>query len=462
VNGSHQLLVGDAARRRLGSATATLVVVASMIGTGVFTTSGLLAAELRSCPAILLTWLCGGLLAVCGALSYAELAAALPRNGGEYRLLSRIFHPSVGFTAGWVSLVVGFSAPLAAAALAFGAYVRAVAPAVDPTSAAVALVVALTALHALHVTAGSGLQNVFTVANVLLVLAFVVAGLAAGDPADAFAAGEQPLPDALSSSGFAVSLVLVTFAYSGWNGAAYLAGEIRAPARAVPRALLLGTAVVVLLYLGLNVVFLAAAPLADLAGVVDVGHLAAVRLFGAGAGRLLAGLIALALLSSASAMMMAGPRVYHAMGEDYPALSFLGYRTSRGGPAAAVLLQGLMALVMVLTASFDALLTYLGVTLSVCAGLTVAGVVVLRRREPALERPYRTWGYPFTPVLFVALSLWMVVYAVTERPVVGLAGLGTIAAGLGLYLVLAPRRSEAGKGASAGPSAVGSVTAGSD
>jgi APA family basic amino acid/polyamine antiporter len=430
---------GEGNGRRIGVATATLLVVASMVGAGVFTTSGLLVAELGSSPAVLLAWLCGGLLALCGALSYAELAAALPRNGGEYRLLSRVFHPAVGFTAGWVSLIVGFSAPTAAAALAFGSYLQAVLPGVSPLAAAVTLTVGLTALHALHVTVGCGLQNAITVFNVGLVVVFLFGGLLLGDVNSALAGGAQPLSEALVSPAFAVALVFVSFAYSGWNGAAYLAGEIRSPHRAVPRALLLGTAAVVVLYLGLNLVFLSSAPASQISGVVDVGALAAGRLFGPVGGRLLTGAIALALVTSASAMMIAGPRVYQAMGEDHPSLRFLGYRTSWGGPAAAVVLQGSLALLMVLTSSFDALLTYLGLTLSIAAGLTVAGVFVLRRREPNLERPYRTWGYPVTPLLFLALSLWMVVHSVIQKPLAGLAAAGTLAGGLGLYFALARR-----------------------
>lgn len=426
--------------RKLGAGTAVLLVIASMVGTGIFTTSGLLVGELRSTPAVLLVWLIGGLLALCGALSYAELTAALPRNGGEYRLLSRIYHPSVGFAAGWVSLVVGFSAPLAAGALAFGLYLQAVLPGVDPTVAAVGLTLGLTALHAVHVTFGSSLHNLFTAANIGLVLVFVVGGAFAGSPGAAFSGGSLPLQDAVFSPAFAVALVFVSFAYSGWNGAAYLAGEVRNPARSLPRALVAGTALVVLLYVGLNIVFLSAAPPGELSGVVEIGHLAARRLFGEQAGAVLTGAIALALVSSGSAMMMAGPRVYHAMGEDYARLSFLRYRTRRGGPALAVVLQGTAALVMVLTSSFDALLTYLGITLSLSAGLTVAGVLVLRVREPELARPYRTWGYPLTPLLFLGLSSWMIVHAVSQRPVVALAGAATVVSGLLLYLPLARGR----------------------
>jgi APA family basic amino acid/polyamine antiporter len=425
--------------RRLGLITATLVVVASMVGTGVFTTTGFLVRDIGSLAAVLVAWLVGGLFALCGALSYAELVAALPRNGGEYQLLGRVFHPAAGFVAGWISLVVGFSAPVAASALACGSYTRAVAPALDDTLVAVVLVAGFSVLHATHVTLGGGIQNLFAAAKVLLILAFIVGGLAFAGLGHLGQGSTQPLLGSLLSPAFAVGLIFISFSYSGWNGAAYLAGEVKDPARTLPLALIGGTALVTLLYLGLNAVFLAAAPAAELAGVVEIGHVAAVRVFGGDIGVVFSAGIALLLVSSVSAMIMAGPRVYQVMGEDHPRLSFLAYRTRQGGPAAAVALQGAVAVVMVLTSTFEALLTYIGFTLSLSAGLTVAGVLVLRQREPELERPYRTWGYPITPLAFVALCLWMSSWALWERPVVAFAGLGTIASGLVLYLVVRKR-----------------------
>lgn len=441
-------------QRRLGALTATLLVVASMVGTGVFTTTGIVLSDVPSATAVLVAWLLGGLLALSGALSYAELGAALPRNGGEYQLLGRIYHPAVGFVAGWVSLVVGFSAPIAASALAFGSYLAAVVPDVPPVAAAVVLIAALAALHGFDVRLGSGVQNAFTIGKILLVVGFaLVGGLVAagfvGGPAPSPAVGPEatlptalaapspvPLSDAILSPAFAVALILVSFAYCGWNGAVYIAGEVRRPGRTLPAALLVGTALVVVLYLALNLVFLAAAPLPALAGKVEVGHVAAERLFGSEAGSVLSSLIALALVSSVSAMLMAGPRVYEAMGADHPPLRVLARRTGRGGPAIAAGLQAVVAIVMVLTASFGTLLAYIGFTLSISGGLTVIGVFVLRRREPSLERPYRTWGYPVTPAAFVALSAWMIVHTLWERPEAALPGLGTLAAGVLLWFAL--------------------------
>jgi APA family basic amino acid/polyamine antiporter len=376
---------------------------------------------------------------LCGALAYSELAAAIPRNGGEYAILSRVFHPAVGFVAGWISLVVGFSAPIAASALAFGQYFGAIVPSAHPMVAAVVLVVLLSAVHGLHVTMGSGVQNTFTIAKVLLILVLVVGGLLLGDPSRITSGDHPPLTTSVISPTFAIGLIFISFAYSGWNGAAYLAGEVRRPARTLPIALIAGTGMVMLLFLALNFVFLSSAPLEELSGVVEVGHVAAVHLFGPRAGALLSGVIALALVSSVGAMIMAGPRVYEAMGEHSPRLGFLRYRTKGGGPAAAVVLQAIVALIMVATATFEVLLTYIGFTLSIMAGLTVFGVMWLRRREPELARPYRVWGYPFTPIAFVALSGWMILHALVQRPMVAVAGFVTLGSGAVLYVLLGRR-----------------------
>ncbi|MCK5800833.1 MAG: amino acid permease [Deltaproteobacteria bacterium] len=440
-----------ASRRRLGPLTATLLVVANMVGTGVFTTTGFLVRDIPSSPAILVGWLIGGILALCGALSYGELTAALPRNGGEYQLLSRIYHPLLGFVAGFVSLIVGFSAPIAAAALAFGRYLVVLLPGVDgakpgvvPMVVALSLVVLLSMLHAAHVRVGGGVQNIFTLTKVGLIAVYIVGGLFRGDMSRIVAgATASTVGSATLSPAFAVGLIYISFSYSGWNGAAYLAGEVKRPARTLPMALIFGTILVTVLYAGLNVVFLAAAPRAALAGKVEIGHVAARALFGSGAGDALSAVIALALVSSVSAMVMAGPRVYQAMGDDCPRLRLLSYRSVAGGPVVSIALQGVVALAMILTSTFELLLSYIGFTLSLSAGLTVFGVLVLRRREPVLERPYKSLGYPLTPLLFVALSLWMAGHALFAKPIVGLAGLGTLAVGALLYLVLGPHAGRA-------------------
>ncbi len=446
--------------RRLGARTATLLVVASMIGTGVFASSGLLFADLRSVPAVLLAWAVGGLLAVTGALSYAELVAALPKNGGEYHLLTYVYHPAVGFASGLVSFVVGFAAPIAASALAFGDYLRAAAPELAEamgyppllkslapaaeappvafeTLAALGLVGVMSALHAGKVGAGRATQDLLTGFKVLLIVGFLVAGVVAGalDPVR-LSYAERPLLDASLSPAFAIALVYVTFSYSGWNAATYVAGELDRPARSLPVALIAGTAIVTALYLGLNLVFLGGAPHDAIAGRVEVGHVAATHLFGEGAGRALSAIIAGGLVSTVGALIMTGTRVLDAMGRDHGPISFLARRARDDGPRVAVAMLAVSAAAMVLSSSFEVLLGYIGFTLSIFAALTVLGVIVLRVREPDLTRPYRAWGYPVTPLVFVGLMIWMIAFSTLEDPVVGLAGGATIGTALALYLVV--------------------------
>lgn len=421
--------------RALSGRTATLLVVASMVGTGVFTTSGLLLADLRSAPAVLLAWMLGGALAAAGALSYAELVSALPENGGEYHLLSEIYHPAVGFVAGVVSFVVGFAAPIATSALAFGDYLHRAWPAIDPQAAALLLIGVMSLIHAGQVRHGGWVQDALTAFKVLLIVGTLAVGLLFGD-LGRLQAGEVPLVQSVGSPSMAVALVFVTFSYSGWNAAAYIAGEVHEPGRALPRALLIGTAVVALLYVLVNAAFLAAAPADALSGEVAIGHVAAESLFGPTAAAGLGAIVAFGLLSTVGALIMTGTRVVSAMGRDHGRLALLTQRATGRSPRAAVGLMGASAAIMVLTASFETLLGYIGLTLSLFAGLTVMGVIVLRVRQPELPRPVRTWGYPFTPVLFTASTVWMVVWSVSVRPGAALAAVGTIAGAAVLYALV--------------------------
>lgn len=422
--------------RRFGAVTATLLVVASMIGTGVFTTTGLLLAELKSPLAVLLAWSLGGIISLCGALSYAELATSIASNGGEYRLLSDTFHPAVGFVAGWICLVVGFSAPIAASAMAFGMYLHGLTPSIPPVTAGVTLIVSLSILHAARVTAGGRVQSAFTLTTVILILLFIVgtAWHLRGQRLEPF---EWPSAAMLASPSFAVSVIFVYYAYTGWNAAVYVSGEVHEPSRNLPLALGLGTTIVALLYLCLNLAFLLGTPSTLLSGIVDVGNVAAMNMFGSRASRAISLLIALALASSVSALVVVGPRVYEAMGRDYRALALLRMRPGGGGPYASIALQGVVATVLLVTLSFDALLLYVGITLSASAALTVSAVFVRRRRHGAPL--YRAWGYPITPLLFLLFVLWMIARSIMQRPVIALLAILTVTLGLALYLLVKRR-----------------------
>ncbi len=429
-------------KRVMGCFSATMIVVASMVGTGVFTTTGLVLAETPSAPAVLIAWIICGICAFFGAVSYAELVAMSPRNGGEYQLLSKTFHPAVGFVAGWISLVVGFSAPIASAAMAFGGYASRCFDWIDPFWAALIVILLFSLVHAIRVSLGAIIQNIFTGIKLILVATFIIGGLALGDMSRVLNEPPSATLDTMISPAFAVGLIFVTYAYTGWNGSAYLAGEIKNPTKSLPRALALGTAIVMLIYLGLNVVFLSAAPVDLLSGVVEVGAVAAKELFGNTVGRLLSAVISLLLVSSLSAMIMSGPRIYQSIGEDYSIFRIFAKRYGNSGPFWAICLQAIISVAMLISARFDELIQYMGFTLSANAALTVAGVFVERIRHPQTPRPYKCWGYPVTPILFILLSLWMIIFTIIQTPFVALAGGATVLSGLLLYFAVRRYRIE--------------------
>src|SRR5450432_2366779 len=419
---------------------ALALVVSSMVGTGVFTTAGFMLAGLGSPRLVLGVWALTGLLALAGAAVYAELGAMMTRAGGEYVYLSRAFHPALGFISGWVALFVGFAAPMAAGALAFGKYLQTLAPGVPVRGAAFALVGLATALHAREVRRAGIVKAAVTALVVLVIVVFIVAALASGH-ADwsRLVAAPPPGAHAGTAGALAVALVYTAYSYFGWNGAAYVAGEIRDPHRTLPRALVGGAALVTALYVALNAVFLASAPAAALTNQVEIAHVAARALFGARGGTLLTALITLALAGSVSALAMTGPRVVQAMSDDGVFFRALGRKNARGAPTFAVLLQGALAALGIATATFEPLLVFAGFTLSLSAAITVAGAFVLRRREPDAPRPHRALAWPWSGLAFLALSAFMTVFAIRERPLESLAGLATLAAG-GLAWALWRRR----------------------
>jgi len=420
---------------KINFTTGVAIVVANMIGTGVFTSLGFQVVDIKSGFVLLMLWAVGGLIALCGALSYGELAAALPRSGGEYHYLSHIYHPAVGFLSGWVSATVGFAAPTALAAMALGSYATSVWPGVAPKMLSILVVLLLTAVHATSTRAGSRLQVVVTVVKVVVLVAFIGVGVAVAEPQPIHFAPQSGDWHLLLSPAFAVSLVYVSYAYSGWNAAVYLAGEVAQPQRNLPRILLTGTSIVLLLYIGMNFVFLYVAPLAKLAGQVEVGFVVATQLFGTAGGRLMGGLIAVLLISTISSMIFAGPRIVQVMGEDLPALRRLATVSSAGVPVRAMLLQTGLTVLFILTSSFQQVLVYAGFVLNLFTFLTVLGLFVLRWRQPELPRPYRAWGYPVTPLVFLLLSGWTLVFLLRDQPMESFYGLLTLLGGLVMYFI---------------------------
>jgi APA family basic amino acid/polyamine antiporter len=416
-------------QRPLTTVHALALVVSSMIGTGVFTTAGFMLGAVGSPRLVLGLWALTGVLALSGAAVYAELGAMMPRAGGEYVYLSRAFHPALGFLSGWIALVVGFAAPSAAGALAFGRTLQTIAPAVSVRGAAFALVAITTAVHARDVRRAGVAQAAVTGLVVVVIVMFVVAALASGRADWSRLTAPAATPGTGTAGALAVALVYAAYSYFGWNGAAYVAGEIRDPHRTLPRALVGGAALVTALYLALNAVFLAAAPATALTNQVEIAHVAALALFGPRGATWLTALVALALAGSVSALAMTGPRVVQAMSDDGVFFRALGRTNARGAPTFAVLLQGALAAVGIATATFEPLLVYAGFTLSLSAAVTVAGAFVLRLREPDAPRPHRALAWPWSGVAFLALSAFMTVFAIRERPLESLAGLATLSAG---------------------------------
>ncbi|MEP5763148.1 MAG: amino acid permease [Halieaceae bacterium] len=416
--------------------TAAAVVIANMIGTGVFTSLGFQLLELESGFVLLMLWAVGGLAALCGALSYAELGAALPRSGGEYNFLSAIYHPVAGFISGWVSATVGFAAPTALAALTFGSYLGSVFPALSPLWLATVLIVSLTLVHCSSHRQSGGAQSLLTLLKLALILGFsLVAILLADNPQPIVFSPVTGDGELLLSGAFAISLIYVNYAFSGWNAATYISGELEEPQRHLPRVLFISTALVALAYLMLNYVFLSVAPVDAMAGKVEIGYIAAQYVFGAAGADIMGVLLALLLISTVSAMILAGPRVLHAIGEDFPLFNLLGKTNSDGVPVRAILLQAGISLLFLWTSSFESILIFAGATMALNTFFAVLGVFVLRWRQPDLPRPYRTWMYPLPPLLFLAITGWTLLYTVLQRPAEAWMCLGIILSGAAFYKV---------------------------
>ena len=432
-----------ASRPTVSVVVATAIVVADMVGVGVFTSLGFQVKDIPSGFSILLLWSLGGIVALCGVFSYAELGAMFPRSSGEYNFLSRAFHPALGFMAGFVSATVGFAAPVALAAMAFGEYGVAAFPGASAMMLAAGIVWLVSLVQLAGVEHSSTFQLVSTVLKVALIIAFLIAGFAIPAPQPVSFAPRLTDVAYVMSAPFAISLVFVMYSFSGWNAATYIAGEMRTPQQSLPRALLVGTLIVLVLYVALNAVFLLAAPIERLSGQLQVASIAGSYIFGDVGGRIVAGMICIGLVSSISAMMWIGPRVMMTMGEDVPALKLFARRSRRGAPLYAILFQLVVATVMLLTRSFEKVLDFIQFALLFCSFFAVLGVIKLRITRPELARPYRAWGYPLTPLVFLLVNGAMMYYLVAERPLQAALGMLIMIAGLLIYAVF-HRRSDAG------------------
>ena len=448
----------SALKRHMRLRSATALVIANMIGAGIFTTTGFQAADLRHPLFIFVLWVIGGTLALLGALCYAELGAMMPRAGAEYVYLRETYGPAVGFMSAFVSLVAGFSAPIAAATKSFVIYLAHFFPvlAEDPTVGgvvavidliAVGLVWLLVAIHVRAVQSGTGFNDFMTVFKVGGIVAILLAAVSIGrgDVSNLVTVSPsfQELSKTDTLAAFGTSLIFVMFCFSGWNAAAYVASEMEHPQRDLPRALVLGTATVLLLYLGLNAVYFYGASVDELAGQVEVGLVASRSLFGTTGVSMVTIVLCVSILASASAMTLVGPRVYYALGKDFTPFALLARTRWTGAPAVALVIQGIVTSAIIFSGRVDQIQQYAGFTLTLFASLAVSCVIVLRVRSPEIGRPFRAWGYPVSPILFLAVSGWMMFWAFQGRPVESVLSFMTVLVG-GLVFALFLRRGKSG------------------
>ncbi|MEK7432412.1 MAG: amino acid permease [Cyanobacteriota bacterium] len=419
--------------RKISIYTATFLVISTMIGTGVFTTTGYMVKSLDSPSAILFSWLLGGVLALCGALSYAELVTMMPKNGGEYNILSQVYNKAVGFCCAWISLIVGFAASIASSSIAFGIYLKDFLP-FRPEIASISLIIILSFIQTLKIESSSKFQDLFTIGKIALILFFIFSGLFYGNY-HSYNVTQNDLNYVLSPV-FAVGLIYVSYAYSGWEAAGYIAGEIKNPNKSLPLSLIIGTSIVTALYVGLNFVYLYMIPYKMISGEAEVASITGKILFGELGSSLLSIIISFGLISAIGAMIISGSRMYQAIGEDFEKLSFFSKKNKNNIPSNAIYFQMIISIILVFSSAFDTLLKYIGFTISIFAALSVLGVIVMRIKQPNLNRTYKTFGYPFTPLIFILLSLWMIIYSIIEEPKIAFTGLGTILLGFVIYKYL--------------------------
>lgn len=415
---------------------ATSIVVSNMIGTGVYTSLGLQAAGVHSVLALVFIWITGGLVAFCGALTYGELAVRYPKSGGEYIFLTKIFHPSLGFMSGFISMTIGFAAPMAISAIALGTYAGNLIP-IAPVIIAVVVIVILTVLNTTSFRTGTNFNFITAAINVSLILALCIIGFVKGHHPDFELSFRQSDFKEIINPAFAVSLVYVSFAYSGWNSAAYITHQVKDPVRNLPFILISGTLIVLFLYTLLNFIFLYTVPIQELEGQIDIAFIAAKNIFGQSGGKFVALLISIGLIASINSLLIIGPRVTQAIAEDYKLLRFLGTENKSGSPFFATILLTIVALLLIGTSTFEQIMTLIGFTLSIFTILSVTGVFVIRyRMKKNNEELYHTFGYPFIPVFFILVEGCMMLYVFANRPLQSLIGIGITLIGLVVYYML--------------------------
>jgi APA family basic amino acid/polyamine antiporter len=442
-------------KRQIGLFSGVMLIAGDMIGTGIFISTGVIAETLPSPGGILLVWLLGGLLALAGALSCAELSASLPYAGGDYIYIREAYGKLMGFLSGWSSFLVTFSGAIAFLAVSLNGFTAFFFPVLRSetvlfslpipllpitvtagTIFAMGVVLVLSGLHCLGVRQGTMTQNVLTILKIGALLGIIVFGVLFGQGETAHF---SPLFDWQKVGGFSVfaaAFIPVIFAYSGWNALTYIAGEVKQPEKNLPRALLFGVLIVTALYLAVNAVYIYAVPVTEMQGAMRVSEVATTALFGYQTSAWITAIITISILGALNVVTMIGPRIYYAMAQDGVLFKGLGrVHPTFGTPAAAIVLQAAWACLLILTNTWGTLFTYVSVVITLFSAFTVGSVIVLRYKRPELARPYKLWGYPIVPLLFVLIHLWIVWGAVREKPFESLVGVGIVAIGIPIYFI---------------------------
>ena len=442
-------------KRQLNLFDAVMVISGDMIGIGIFVTTGVIAETLPSPGGVLLVWVLGGLLALTGALSCAELSASLPYAGGDYIYIREAYGKLMGFLSGWSSFLVTFSGAIAFLAVGFNGFMSFFFPVLGSNEAifslaiplfpinvtvgtvfSIIVVLLISGLHCLGVRLGTVTQNILTTLKIGALLGIIILGVFFGQGDTSHF---TPLFDWAKISNFslfAAAFIPAIFAYSGWNAIIYIAGEVKDPERNLPRALLWANLIVIALYLAINLVYIYGVPVTQMKGALRVSEVATTALFGYQTSAWITAIITVSILGALNVVTMIGPRIYYAMARD--GVFFQGLtrvHPTFATPTNAIMLQALWACVLILTGTFGTLFTYVSVIITLFSALTVGSVIVLRFKRPELKRPYKLWGYPVVPILFILAHLWIVWGSLMEKPRDSLWGVIIVSLGIPAYLI---------------------------
>jgi APA family basic amino acid/polyamine antiporter len=434
--------------RKLGLYSVIAIIIADMVGTGIFTTSGLVMENLGNPITMIILWIVGGFIALAGAFCYAELSAAMPYAGGEYLFLSRLFHPILGFLSGWVSFIVGFSAPIAATSIGIGDYLLQAFPGIADTGyfmgisgsfiirkgIAILVILFFALIHIRGIKPGAKIHNGFTLLKIALIVGIILIGFTLGNGnMNHFTSAQSTVFDIKGLKSIGLSVMWIMFAYTGWNAAAYIGSEVKNPGKNLPKSLLVGTTLVIVIYVLLNLLFVYALSPQEMAGEISIGGLAVKSLFTDTAGRIFSLLVAIGLLSSISSLIILGPRIYYAMareGNFFPFAARVHKKT--GVPHWSIIIQVVLAILIALTGTFDEILTYMGFALGIFPILAAFGIFALRRQK---KETYRMPLYPALPVFFILANVGILIFGFAERPIESSIAILTILAGIPLYFI---------------------------